>query len=238
MWMWRLGMFLSCVLVCVKACLPLDDEWKRPLGLGESVASDLGVNPSDSIPVSPCVNPCVSDGESGWSGNRFSSATVISVLLRNRREREKKKKHDEDSAMSDAEPQADSSIWWYADCAYILVHRVCGHSYLSTTVRKICRCLHFRFTLLFLSLVGAFCLNCARELLHPSPAAVALTGCHHQKIETIFSVQSLIHPHDKLFNMLAWFQKQSWHETMDPSNEQEDAWLFFSGILHSISTCC
>lgn len=58
------------------------------------------MNPSDFMPVSPCVNPCVPETESGWSGNRFSSATVISVLLGNRKQ--KQKKTDEDSAISDA----------------------------------------------------------------------------------------------------------------------------------------
>lgn len=62
----------------------LTDKRKRPLGLGESSASDLGVNPSDFIPLFPCVYPCVSERESGWSGNRFSSANVISVLFSNR----------------------------------------------------------------------------------------------------------------------------------------------------------
>ncbi len=163
----------------------LTDKWKRLEGLGESVASYWGVNPSDFIPESPCVNPCVSGRKSGWSGSRFSSATVISVLFRNRQKN--------DSAFSDGELQADYSVWWYAACAYILVRSVCGHSNLSTTVGKICRCLHFRFTLLFWGFAWASCLNCARDLLHPSLLVVALAGCDHCKIVTTFSVQSLIH---------------------------------------------
>lgn len=83
---------------------------------------------------------------------------------------------------------------------------VCGRSSLSTTVREICRCLHFRFRLFFLSLVWAFCLNCARELLHPSLFVGALTGCDH--CVTRFSNNILSSKYNReIFNVLAWFFK-------------------------------
>lgn len=74
------------VCVCVSLCEGLFTSWltseKDHWDLGKTLPL-IVVHPSDFIPVSPCVNPCVS--ESGWSGKRFSSATVISVLFRHRK---------------------------------------------------------------------------------------------------------------------------------------------------------
>lgn len=75
---------------------------KKTSGTWGDTASDLGVNPSDFI--APCVNPCVSERESGWSGNCFSAATVTSVLFRNRGG---EKRHDEDAAIPGAVLKAD-----------------------------------------------------------------------------------------------------------------------------------
>ena len=89
------------MLVCVKACLPLDWQVKKTTGTWGKRGFHTPVPPTS------CVNPCVSEGESGWSGN--SSATVTSVLFRNReregKKKKKKKKHDEDRAILNAAPQ-------------------------------------------------------------------------------------------------------------------------------------
>lgn len=93
---------------------------KKTSGTWGDVASDLGVNPSDFI--APCVNPCVSERESGWSGNRFSAATVTSVLFRNRVEGWRGG-GDEDTAMVLCLKR--TKVLWYAGWTHNLVCGVC-----------------------------------------------------------------------------------------------------------------
>lgn len=96
---------------------------------------------------------------------------------------------DEDSATSDA---CDLGGLRFLMLRRLCIRLACGHSNSPTSVMEMCRCLCFRSTLFSQSLPRAFCVNCARQLLHPSLLVASGLECDRRKTVTIFSAQSLI----------------------------------------------
>lgn len=179
------------MFVCLGLCEGLFTSWLT----GEKDHWALGIAVSviwewlHLIPFSPpCVNPCVSERESGWSGFVLALQLLSqSCLDRNRGKKWWRHSHPRCCALG--------RLWYFIVCRlYTYFGGLC-----VWTQQFIDNCWEnlgvftFQIYPVFLELSVSLLSQLRKRATASSLDFVALTGSNHHKMATIFSVQSLIH---------------------------------------------